>query len=128
MSKLSCTPYTLPSIYATIIRSFRWKSFEHGDMSKFPTEAVFFRIMKKHHCKQPQTVAKHLMGVFYEGAKDDRKNFGKVMSAVQFLKPLQFLIYNYKAWDNEDVNDVIRKLAEWLVSRTPEYENAEWNF
>ena len=128
MSKLFCTPYTLPSIRVTIIRSFRWKSFEHGDMSKFPAETVFFRIMKKYHCKRPQTVAMHLLGTSYEEAKNDRKNFGKVMSAVQFLKTLQFLRYNFKGWDNEDVNDVIRKLAEWLVSRTPEYENAKWNF
>ena len=128
MSRLANTPYTLPSVRATIIRSFRWKTFEHGDMSKFPANSVFFEIMKKYRCKKPQTVAKHLMGDSYEMNEYDRRHFGKVMSATQFLKTLQFLRYNQNGWQNEDVNEVIRKLAEWLVSRTPEYEEAKWNF
>lgn len=128
MSKMPCTSYTLPSVRATIIRSFRWKTFEHGDVSKFPAYSVFFGIMKKYRCKKPQTVAKHLMGKSYDIPLYDRKTFGKIMSATQFLKTLQFLRYNNEKWDNDDVNEVIRKLAEWLVSRTPEYEKAEWNF
>lgn len=128
MSTLGNTLYTYPSVRVTIIRSFRWKVFEHGDMSKFPAKSIFFDIMKKYRCKRPQTIAKHLMGKSYEMGEYDRKTFGKVMSAPQFLKTLQFLRYNREEWDNEDINNVIRRLAEWIVSRTPEYENAKWNF
>ena len=127
MSTLPMTPYTLPSLRATIIRSFRWKTFEHGDMSKFPAKSVFWDIMQKYHCKKPQTVARKLMRSWYDIPEYDRKTFGKIMSATQFLKTLQFMRYNY-GWENEDVNNVIRRLSEWLVSRTPEYEKAKWDF
>ncbi len=127
MSKIENSVILIPSLYVTIIRSFRWKSFDQFDMSKFPASSVFFDIKRKHHCKAPQTIAKHLLGeeYFLDGKK--RRKVGKVMSSVQFYKSLQFLRYNQNI-DNDDFNSVLFHLADWLVSRTPDYEKAKWNF
>lgn len=128
MSRIVSSERVLPSLYVTIIRSFRWKTFEHGDMSKFPAKSVFFDIMKKYRCKKPRTVAKHIIGSA-NFSEYERRTLGKIMSAPQFLKTLQFMRYNHpKNWDNDEINTIIRRLAEWIVSRTPEYDNAKWDF
>ena len=124
MSKLANTPYTLPSVRATIIRSFRWKTFEHGDMSKFPANSVFFEIMKKYRCKKPQTVAKHILKG-YKPSVHERKYCAKILTATQFLKTLQFMRYN-DYMEREIANMIILPLSEWIVSRTKEYDEAKW--
>lgn len=126
MSRMVRTERALPSLYVTIVRSFRWKTFEHGDMSKFPAKSVFWDIMQKYRCSRPQTVAKHLLGE-KNFSEYQRRTLGQIMTAPQFLKTLQFMRYNH-GWDDEDTQNVIRRLSEWIVSRTPEYDNAKWNF
>lgn len=126
MSRMIASERVRPSLYVTIVRSFRWKEFEHGDMSKFPAKSVFWDIMKKYRCKRPQTVAKHLIGE-KKFSEFERRQLGTIMTAPQFLKTLQFMRYNH-GWENEDIQNVIRRLSEWIVSRTDEYENAKWDF
>ena len=126
MSRMIASERVRPSLYVTIVRSFCWKEFEHGDMSKFPAKSVFWDIMKKYRCKRPQTVAKHLIGE-KKFSEFERRQLGTIMTAPQFLKTLQFMRYNH-GWENEDIQNVIRRLSEWIVSRTDEYENAKWDF
>ena len=127
MSRIEPSNRVLPSLYVTIVRSFRWKTFECGDMSKFPANSVFFGIMRKYRCKKPQTVAKHIIGST-KFSPFERRVLGEVMTAPQFLKTLQFMRYNSARFDNDEINDIIRRLSEWIVSRTPEYEKAKWEF
>lgn len=127
MSKMPLGQKIVPSLRVTIIRSFRWKEFKHGDTSKFPASSVFFEIMKKYKCKKPQTVAKHILGYKYEMSEYQRRTFGKVLTATEFLKALQFMRYN-GYMEREIADSIIRPLAEWIVSRSDEYEKADWYF
>lgn len=124
MSRMPLTGYEKPSLYVTIIRSFRWKKFKGIGEDKFDAHAVFFDIMKKYRCSKPQTVAKHILNG-YKPSEYERRNIGKVLTATQFLMTLQFMRYNgYMARDT--ANMVILPLAEWIVSRTKEYNDAKW--
>jgi hypothetical protein len=124
MSKMPTTGREFPSLYVTIIRSFRWKEFKGIGEDKFPAKSVFFEIMKKHHCKRPQTVAKHILNG-YKPSKYQRLKIGKVLTATQFLKTLQFMRYNGHI-DRDTANLVILPLSEWIISRTKEYNDAKW--
>jgi len=124
MSKLQMTGRELPSLYVTIIRSFRWKHFNGIGEDKFPASHVFFNIMKKYRCKKPQTVAKHIIGP-YKPTEYQRRRIGTILTATQFLKTMQFMRYNNYI-DDETANMVIQPLAEWIVSRTKEYDDAKW--
>ena len=127
MSKMPLGQCIIPSVRATIIRSFRWKTFPKGDTSTFPASSVFFEIMKKYKCSKPQTVARHILGRKYNMSIYDRRTFGRVLTSTEFLKAMQFLRYNDYI-NEENANSVIRPLAEWIVSRSEEYDKAAWYF
>ena len=124
MSKLPTTGRELPSLYVTIIRSFRWKEFKGIGEEKFPASSIFFEIMKKYRCKKPQTVAKHVLNG-YKPSAHERKYCAKILTATQFLKTLQFMRCN-GYMEREIVNMIILPLSEWIVSRTKEYDDAKW--
>ena len=124
MSKMPTTGRELPSLYVTIIRSFRWKEFKGIGEEKFPASSIFFEIMKKYRCKKPQTVAKHVLKG-YKPSAHERKYCAKILTATQFLKTLQFMRYN-GYMEREIANMIILPLSEWIVSRTKEYDDAKW--
>lgn len=76
-----------------------------------------------------------------------RKEEGKRMTIIQFLKTLQMIDYNtdvrgwikdeeYETWrlrkDYENfkmkINELISHIAQFIVSNLPEYNNAKWDF
>lgn len=76
-----------------------------------------------------------------------RKQEGNRMTLIQFLKTLQMIHYNtdvrgwiedeeYEAWrlrkDYENfkmkINELISNVAQFIVRRLPEYDNAKWDF
>lgn len=125
MSHLPVSEKMLASVRNTIIRSFRWKTFEMHD-KKFPSY-VFFDMQKKYKCKKPQTICKHLLCKCYLEDAIKFRQRGKILTSVEFLKTLEFIRYNGGA-SEDDLNGIIIRLSEWIVSRTDEYQKAEWYY
>ena len=125
MSRMPMGTDMAKCVRATIIRSFRWKEFEQGDTSRFPATRVFHEVMLKHKCRSPRAVCKHIMGrcnTAYE------RRTARVLTATEFLKAIQFMRYNGYHMSREVADSIIRPLAEWIVSRSEEYDKAKWCF
>lgn len=124
MSRMLPSAYMMCCVRATIIRSFRWKEFEQGDTRRFPAASVFHEVMLRHRCRSPRAVCRHIMGRC--NTMSERRHT-PILTATEFLKALQFLRYNDRM-ERELADSIIRPLAEWIVSRSVEYENAKWCF
>lgn len=124
MSVMAIGPNMRCCVRATIIRSFKWNEFAQGDKRMFPAKSVFHEVMLRHKCRSPRAVCKHVMGRCNTAFE---RRTARILTATEFLKALQFMRYN-GYMEREMADSIIRPLAEWIVSRSEEYDKAEWRF
>lgn len=114
------------------------------ETQKFITDAFIFNQFEL--TKGDKEVNENL-GWCEKYIQDLKEQDGKRMTIVQFLKTLQMIDYNtdargwiedeeYETWtmrkDYENfkmkINELISNVAQFIVRRLPEYDNAKWDF